>query len=101
MAPLHTASRLASSGAHRHPPPSLAFAESSSGFKQPHLRPPPRNACARLNLSVLCVFRLQECVVRVVHAYITSMVGSVDVIAQDQSLDDPLEDGACVLACVC
>ncbi|CAM9531901.1 unnamed protein product, partial [Laminaria digitata] len=35
---------------------------------------------------------LQECVVRVVHAYITSMVGSVDVIAQDQSLDDPLED---------
>ena len=32
---------------------------------------------------------------RVVHAYITSMVGSVDVIAQDQSLDDPLEDGAC------
>lgn len=31
---------------------------------------------------------------RVVQAYVTSMVGSVDVIAQDQSLDDPLEDGA-------
>ena len=36
---------------------------------------------------------------RVVHAYITSMVGSVDVIAQDQSLDDPLEDGACMRCC--
>lgn len=40
--------------------------------------------------SRVCV---QDCVVRVVKAYITSMVGSVDVIAQDQSLDDPLEDG--------
>lgn len=31
--------------------------------------------------------------VRVVQAYITSMVGSVDVVCQDQSLDDPLQDG--------
>ena len=30
---------------------------------------------------------------RVVQAYITSMVGSVDVVARDQSLDDPLDDG--------
>ncbi|CAM9433954.1 unnamed protein product [Ascophyllum nodosum] len=35
---------------------------------------------------------LQDCVVRVVQAYITSMVGSVDVVARDQSLDDPLDD---------
>lgn len=51
----------------------------------------------------LCVFSVfvfcrgggeQDCVVRVVQAYITSMVGCVDVICQDQSLDDPLEDGA-------
>lgn len=36
---------------------------------------------------------MQDCVVRVVHAYITSMVGSVDMIVQDPSLDDPLQDG--------
>ncbi|CAM9898423.1 unnamed protein product, partial [Ectocarpus sp. 6 AP-2014] len=35
---------------------------------------------------------LQECVVRVVQAYVTSMVGSVDVIVLDPSTDDPLED---------
>lgn len=32
---------------------------------------------------------------RVVQAYVTSMVGSVDVVVRDQSLDDPLEDGMC------
>lgn len=35
----------------------------------------------------------QDCVVRVVQAYIMSMVGSVDVVVQDQSIDDPLQDG--------
>lgn len=35
---------------------------------------------------------------RVVQAYITSMVGSVDVVARDQSLDDPLDDGEQVLS---